>query len=117
MLSVKQKDIKYYFLSLWYDSTWDWTLVSQAIGEHFTHKANEPVALIKLIFMALFSVAIRRDLVSLLRFPFLLWDFACLSLEMSIQFFFIQFLSLSLLLLSVVEVVVVYFWVFHNSIR
>ena len=25
-LSVKQGGIKYHFLSLWYDSTWDWTL-------------------------------------------------------------------------------------------
>ena len=25
MLSVKQGGIKYHFLSLWYDSTWDWT--------------------------------------------------------------------------------------------
>ena len=32
MLSVKQGGIKYYFLS--YDSTWDWTKVSRAIGEH-----------------------------------------------------------------------------------
>ena len=30
MLSVKQGGIKYHFLSLWYD--WDWTPVSQAIG-------------------------------------------------------------------------------------
>ena len=37
MLSVKQEGIKYHFLSLWYDSTWDWTLVSQTIGEHSTH--------------------------------------------------------------------------------
>ena len=36
MLSVKQGDIKYHFLSLWYDSTWDWTSVSRAIGEHST---------------------------------------------------------------------------------
>ena len=43
MLSVKQCDIKYHFLSLWYDSTWDWTLVSWAIGEHSTHKSNGPV--------------------------------------------------------------------------
>ena len=41
MLSVKQGSIKYHFLSLWYDSTWNWTLVSQAIGEHTTHHANE----------------------------------------------------------------------------
>ena len=26
---VKQGNIKYYFLSLWYDSTWDWTQVSR----------------------------------------------------------------------------------------
>ena len=31
MLSVKQGGIKYHFLSLWYDSTWDWTQVSRAI--------------------------------------------------------------------------------------
>ena len=34
MLSVKQGGIKYHFLSLWYESTWDWTQVSRAIGEH-----------------------------------------------------------------------------------
>ena len=34
MLSVKQGSIKYHFLSLWYDATWDWTQVSRAIGEH-----------------------------------------------------------------------------------
>ena len=34
MLSVKQGGIKYHFLSLWYDSTWDWTQVSRVIGEH-----------------------------------------------------------------------------------
>ena len=26
VLSIKQGGIKYHFLSLWYDSTWDWTL-------------------------------------------------------------------------------------------
>ena len=36
MLSVKQGSIKYHFLSLWYDSTWDWTPVSRTIGEHST---------------------------------------------------------------------------------
>ena len=41
MLSVKQGGIKFHFLSLWYDSTWDWTLVSQAIGEHST---TRPIA-------------------------------------------------------------------------
>ena len=40
MLSVKQGGIKYHFLSLWYDSTWDWTQVSRAIGEHSNRQAN-----------------------------------------------------------------------------
>ena len=31
MLSIKQGSIKYHFLSLWYDSNWDWTRVSQTI--------------------------------------------------------------------------------------
>ena len=31
MLSVKQGSIKYHFLSLWYDSIWDWTPASRAI--------------------------------------------------------------------------------------
>ena len=35
MLSVKQGGIKNYFLSLWYDSTWDWTSVSWTIDEHY----------------------------------------------------------------------------------
>ena len=40
MLSVKQGGIKYHFLSLWYDSTWDWNQVSWAIGEHSNHHAG-----------------------------------------------------------------------------
>ena len=40
MLSVKQGGIKYHFLSLSYDSPWDWTQASQAIGEHSNHHAN-----------------------------------------------------------------------------
>ena len=36
---VKQRGIKYHFLSLWYDSTWDWTLVPRAIGENSNHYA------------------------------------------------------------------------------
>ena len=40
MLSVKQGGIKYHFLSLWYDLTWDWTQVSRAIGEHSNRLAN-----------------------------------------------------------------------------
>ena len=37
MLSVKQGGIKYHFLSLWCDSTWDWTRVSRAFSEHSTN--------------------------------------------------------------------------------
>ena len=37
MATVKQVGIKYYFLSLWYDSTWDQTRVSWAIAEQTTH--------------------------------------------------------------------------------
>ena len=40
MLRVKQGDIKYYFLSLWNDTTRDWVVVSRTIGEHFNHYAN-----------------------------------------------------------------------------
>ena len=32
MMSVKQSGIKYHFLSLWYDTTWYWTLVSQTMA-------------------------------------------------------------------------------------
>ena len=32
MLSDKQGGAKYQILSLWYDSTWDWTQVSRTIG-------------------------------------------------------------------------------------
>ena len=42
MLSVKQGGIKYYFLSLWYDSTWDWTQVS---GTHSNHHANVQICM------------------------------------------------------------------------
>ena len=40
MLSVKQGGIKYHFLSLWYNSIWDWAPVTEAIGEHSNHYAN-----------------------------------------------------------------------------
>ena len=40
MLSFKQGGITYNFLRLWYDPTWDWTQISQAIGEHSNHYAN-----------------------------------------------------------------------------
>ena len=40
MLSVKQGGIKYHFLSLWYDLTWDWTPVSRTISKHSTYYTN-----------------------------------------------------------------------------
>ena len=43
MVSVKQGDIKYHFLSFWYDATWTEPFVSRTIREHSTHSANEPV--------------------------------------------------------------------------
>ena len=41
MLSVKQGGIKYQFLSLSYDLTWDWTLVSRSIGEHYSFDQSQ----------------------------------------------------------------------------
>ena len=35
--SVKQRGIKYHFLSLWYDSTWDWRLVCWTTAEYCNH--------------------------------------------------------------------------------
>ena len=40
MLSVRQGGIKYYFLSLWYDSICDWTPVFRDIGKHSNHYAK-----------------------------------------------------------------------------
>ena len=37
LLSVKQGGIKYHLKIFWYDAIWDWTKVSQTIGEHSTH--------------------------------------------------------------------------------
>ena len=37
MLRAQLGGIKYHFLSLWYDSTRDWTPVSRTIGEHSTY--------------------------------------------------------------------------------
>ena len=41
------KKAKYHFLSLWYDSIWNWTQVSRVIGEHSNHHANVQSRLIK----------------------------------------------------------------------
>ena len=42
MLCVKQGGIKYQFLSLWYEWTWDRIGDSLTIGEHFDHFVNGP---------------------------------------------------------------------------
>ena len=47
MLSVKQGSINYHFLSLWYDSTKDWTQVFRAIGEDSKHYTNTRYIYIK----------------------------------------------------------------------
>ena len=43
MLSVNQSGIKDHFWSIWYDSTWNWTQLFQAICEHSNHYANKTV--------------------------------------------------------------------------
>ena len=40
MLNSNQGSIKYYFWSLWRDSTWDWTLDFRTIGEHCNYYAK-----------------------------------------------------------------------------
>ena len=49
MLSVKQGGIKYHFLSLWYDSTWDWTPGSRAFGEHYALRSHNYGNIFKMI--------------------------------------------------------------------
>ena len=55
MLSVKQGHIKHHFLSLWYDSMWDWILVSWTIGKHSNHFANLQCFSIKLNYKSINS--------------------------------------------------------------
>ena len=57
MLSVKQGGIKNDFLSLWYNSTRDWTPVSWAIGKQFTHYIYYVDAYMNLVFMKSFVVS------------------------------------------------------------
>ena len=46
MPSFKQRGIKFHFVSLWYDSTWDWTPVFLTIGKHSTHETNGPTIVV-----------------------------------------------------------------------
>ena len=43
MLGFKQGGMKYHLLCFWYNSTWDWNLVSQVTGEHST-PWQEPIS-------------------------------------------------------------------------
>ena len=43
MLSVKLGGIKYHFLSVWYDSTWEWTQVSRAISKEYSLSKRLPI--------------------------------------------------------------------------
>ena len=81
MLNVKQGGIKYHFLSLWYDSTWDWTKVSRTIGEFSTYQANGPIYIY--IYIYIYSVERwnchpRKDMIPFLfnenRFSFFVAD-------------------------------------------
>ena len=54
MPSVKQDSIKYHFLSLWYDSTWDWTHISLAIGEYTNHYAKDQTELAAAFFKSIY---------------------------------------------------------------
>ena len=55
MLSIKQGSIKYHFLSFWYESTWDWTLISWAIGKHSNHYANGSVNIYIYIYIYIYK--------------------------------------------------------------
>ena len=45
-----------FFVSLWYNSTWNWTPISRTIGEHSTHKTNEPVLLKRIIIIIIIII-------------------------------------------------------------
>ena len=100
MLSVKQVGIKYHFLSLWYDSTWDWTPVSWTIGKHSTHEANGLVYIyiwtgfsIKINYTGWYAIKhnqnLKNKLLNILVFSCLnFWDEALLLLSIFDCFFF-----------------------------
>ena len=54
MLCIKQGDIEYHFMSLWYNSIWDCTPVSRTIGEHSNHYTNGPIFICNYVFIASF---------------------------------------------------------------
>ena len=56
MLRVKQGGIKYHFLSLWYDSTWDWTPVFRTNSKHSNDYAKG------LVFYSLYGFNFSSDL-------------------------------------------------------
>ena len=56
ILRVKRGGIKYHFLSLWYNSTWYWTPVSQTIGEHSTHMAKSHTSKTSTVWLLIFHL-------------------------------------------------------------
>ena len=60
MLSVKQGSIKNHFLSLWYDPTWDWTVVSRIIDEYFNPYANILCTHTQIIFYIYIGIVTRK---------------------------------------------------------
>ena len=55
LLSVKPGVMKYHFLGLWYDATWDWTQISRTIGKHSTHK---PIMINKYLWQNFYTIYI-----------------------------------------------------------
>ena len=56
ILSDKQGGIKFHFLSLWYDSTWDWTPMSRTICEYSTHLTNGSIYMYALLLQLFFEI-------------------------------------------------------------
>ena len=54
-IPYKQGGVKYHFLSLCNDLTWDWTPVSRAIGKHSTHEANGVVYIYIYIYIYIYG--------------------------------------------------------------
>ena len=61
MLIVKQRGIKYHFLSFWYDSIWDRTQVSRAFGEQSNRQANGLVLVCEQLYLQI-TILITYDL-------------------------------------------------------
>ena len=95
-----QGGIKYHFLSLWYNSTWNWTHVSRAIGEHSNHYAN-----VQLVEINKLSIILKKLYSSLYNFfLYIYFSIQCIDLR-NIH----KFLDLNLLTSFVLPI---YVWVY-----